>query len=89
MTTPLSALQECAREQRFRASLDLLRSAMREQFLDRDNTTKFISRPTRITIGGIEEYFDFDFELGLFCIGAKLAFVQDGYDLVFDKNPIR
>lgn len=67
----------------FTVSGNLLRDAMREQFEHRAQYTKFVPRPTKITLAGIVEYFEFDFELGIFLMGKGLSVKRDGYNYLF------
>lgn len=80
----LRALQKCNTP--FDVSEGMLRDALSAQFLLRADETKFVDRPTRIIKipPFVEEYFDFDFELGVFCMSRNIAFSRAGFSYLFD-----
>lgn len=72
----------------FEVSEGMLRDALSAQFLLRADETKFVNRPTRITKVPpfVEEYFDFDFELGVFCMSRNIAFSRPGVFYLFENG---
>lgn len=79
----LRALQKCPIP--FEVSAQMLKEALGAQFSLRTEETRFVARPTRVvkTPPFFVEYFDFDFELGLFCMGRNIAFRRDGFSYLF------
>jgi len=63
----------------FRITSSLLRQALLEQFEARETDTKFVDRPTRpiAAYPFFETYFDFDFEIVIFCMSRKIFFKVD------------